>query len=66
MGCKRVLVGGWVVAAPVPFLLMWAPSWGWILFANLLLGISQGLTWASGAVVALRMRETLAPSRIPP
>ena len=44
MGRKTVLVAGWVVALPVPFLLMWAPSWNWILFANVLLGISQGLT----------------------
>src|SRR5688572_19227189 len=39
-GRKRVLVGGWLVAAPVPFLLMWAPSWNWVLFANALLGVS--------------------------
>ena len=44
-GRKPVLVAGWILAAPVPFLLMWAPSWGWILFANVLLGASQGLTW---------------------
>jgi len=44
VGRKHVLVGGWLVAAPVPFLLMWAPSWSWVLFANALLGVSQGLT----------------------
>jgi MFS family permease len=44
-GRKHVLVAGWLVAAPVPFLLMWAPSWAWILAANVLLGVSQGLTW---------------------
>lgn len=43
-GRKHVLVGGWLVAAPVPFLLMWAPTWSWVLFANGLLGVSQGLT----------------------
>jgi MFS family permease len=46
-GRKHVLVAGWLVAAPVPFLLMWAPSWSWVLFANALLGISQGLTWST-------------------
>jgi MFS family permease len=46
-GRKRVLVAGWLVAAPVPFLLMWAPSWSWILAANVLLGVSQGLTWST-------------------
>ena len=47
IGRKRVLLLGWAVAIPVPFLLMWAPSWSWILAANLLLGISQGLTWST-------------------
>ena len=47
VGRKRVLVGGWLVAVPVPFLLMWAPSWGSVLFANALLGASQGLTWST-------------------
>lgn len=53
VGRKPVLVGGWLVAAPVPFLLMWAPSWGWILFANLLLGISQGLTWSTTVIMKI-------------
>jgi MFS family permease len=43
-GRKHVLIGGWLIAAPVPFLLMWAPTWSWVLFANALLGVSQGLT----------------------
>jgi MFS family permease len=47
VGRKLVLVGGWLVAAPVPLLLMWAPSWGWVLVANVLLGVSQGLTWST-------------------
>jgi MFS family permease len=46
-----VLIAGWVVAAPVPFLLMWAPSWSWILFANALLGIGQGLTWSTAVIM---------------
>lgn len=52
-GRKHVLVAGWLVAAPVPFLLMWAPSWNWILFANLLLGISQGLTWSTTVIMKI-------------
>ncbi|MPZ49628.1 MAG: MFS transporter [Dehalococcoidia bacterium] len=43
---KRLLVAGWLVGLPVPFVLMWAPAWGWIVAANLLLGINQGLTWS--------------------
>ena len=52
-GRKPVLVGGWIIAAPVPFLLMWAPSWGWVLFANLLLGVSQGLTWSTTVIMKI-------------
>src|SRR5882757_3565453 len=40
-GRKHVLIAGWLVAAPVPFLLMGAPSWAWVLVANAFLGISQ-------------------------
>lgn len=50
LGRKRVLVAGWLVAVPVPFLLMWAPSWNWILAANALLGVSQGLTWSTTVI----------------
>jgi MFS family permease len=50
-GRKRVLVGGWLVAAPVPFLLMWASTWAWVLFANALLGVSQGLTWSTTVIM---------------
>jgi MFS family permease len=53
VGRKPVLVAGWLVAAPVPFLLMWAPNWNWILFANLLLGISQGLTWSTTVIMKI-------------
>jgi MFS family permease len=52
-GRKRVLVAGWFVAAPVPFLLMWAPSWSWVLWANALLGISQGLTWSTTVIMKI-------------
>jgi len=53
IGRKHVLVGGWLVAAPVPFLLMWAPGWNWVLFANLLLGVSQGLTWSTTVIMKI-------------
>jgi MFS family permease len=53
IGRKHVLVLGWLVAAPVPFLLMWAPSWNWVLFANLLLGTSQGLTWSTTVIMKI-------------
>src|SRR5688500_15493894 len=46
-GRKGVLVAGWLVAVPVPFLLMWAPGWNWVVAANVLLGVSQGLTWST-------------------
>jgi len=52
-GRKVVLLGGWLVAAPVPFLLMWAPSWTWILVANVLLGVSQGLTWSTTVIMKI-------------
>jgi len=52
-GRKRLLVAGWLVAAPVPFLLMWAPSWTWVLIANLFLGISQGLTWSTTVIMKI-------------
>ena len=52
-GRKHVLVGGWLVAAPVPFLLMWAPNWAWVLAANALLGVSQGLTWSTTVIMKI-------------
>jgi MFS family permease len=53
IGRKHVLVIGWLVALPVPWLLMWAPSWPWILAANALLGISQGLTWSTTVIMKI-------------
>lgn len=53
VGRKRILVAGWIVALPVPFLLMWAPTWSWILAANVLLGISQGLTWSITVIMKI-------------
>ncbi len=52
-GRKHVLIGGWLVAAPVPLLLMWAPSWAWVLAANALLGVSQGLTWSITVIMKI-------------
>lgn len=53
VGRKHVLVGGWLIAVPVPFLLMWAPSWNWVLLANVFLGISQGLTWSTTVIMKI-------------
>ncbi|MFZ9145191.1 MAG: MFS transporter [Aquirufa sp.] len=47
VGRRRLLIYGWLFAIPIPFLLMWATSWNWIILANVLLGINQGLTWSS-------------------
>ena len=52
-GRKVVLIAGWLVAVPVPFALMWAPSWSWILAANVLLGVSQGLTWSTTVIMKI-------------
>ena len=52
-GRKAILVGGWLIASPVPFLLMWAPSWAWVLAANVLLGASQGLTWSTTVIMKI-------------
>ena len=52
-GRKHVLVAGWLVAIPVPFMLMWAPNWNWILIANAFLGVSQGLTWSSTVIMKI-------------
>ncbi|RJG14901.1 MFS transporter [Massilia cavernae] len=52
-GRKIVLVIGWLIATPVPFLLMWAPSWNWILLANVFLGVSQGLTWSTTVIMKI-------------
>jgi MFS family permease len=59
-GRKRVLVAGWLVALPTPFLLMWAPTWSWILAANVLLGASQGLTWSTTVIMKI---DLVGPKR---
>jgi MFS family permease len=52
-GRKNLLIFGWILAIPIPFLLIYAPSWSWVIFANVLLGISQGLTWSSTVVMKI-------------
>jgi MFS family permease len=50
-GRKRVLVLGWLVGVPVPFMIIWAPSWEWVIAANALLGINQGLAWSMTVIM---------------
>ena len=52
-GRKNLLLAGWVFALPIPFILIHAPSWNWVVFANILLGINQGLTWSSTVVMKI-------------
>jgi MFS family permease len=53
VGRKNLLTIGWLVAVPIPFILIHADSWNWIVFANVLLGINQGLTWSSTVVMKI-------------
>jgi predicted MFS family arabinose efflux permease len=53
IGRRRILLIGWLFAIPVPLLLWWAPSWGWVVFANLLLGINQGLAWSATVIMKI-------------
>jgi MFS family permease len=59
-GRKRVLLAGWLFAAPVPLLVIWAPTWSWIVFANVLLGINQGLTWSTTIIMKI---DLVGPKR---
>jgi MFS family permease len=52
-GRKPVLVAGWLVGLPVPFMLILAPDWAWVVVANLLLGINQGLTWSTTVLMKI-------------
>ncbi|MBB0990892.1 MFS transporter, partial [Dietzia sp. SLG510A3-30A2] len=52
-GRKPVLLVGWLFAIPVPLMLIWAPEWGWVVAANILLGINQGLTWSTTVVMKI-------------
>jgi MFS family permease len=51
LGRKQVLVLGWLVGLPVPFMIIWAPNWNWIVAANVLLGINQGLAWSMTVIM---------------
>ena len=53
IGRKNVLTIGWLLGLPVPFILIWAPDWSWIVAANVLLGIHQGLSWSSTVVMKI-------------
>ena len=53
IGRKPVLVAGWLAGVPVPFLLIWAPSWPWIIVANVLLGLNQGLAWSMTVIMKI-------------
>lgn len=52
-GRLNLLLFGWLIAIPIPFILIFAPSWSWIIIANILLGISQGITWSSTVVMKI-------------
>jgi MFS family permease len=60
VGRKPVLVAGWIIGVPVPFILMFGPSWGWIVFANVLLGMNQGLTWSTTVIMKI---DLVGPAR---
>ncbi len=52
-GRRKLLLFGWLIAIPIPFILINAPNWGYVIFANVLLGISQGFTWSSTVVMKI-------------
>src|SRR5947199_2537334 len=60
IGRKGVLVAGWLVGLPVPFLIIFAPAWGWVVFANVLLGINQGLCWSTTVIMKI---DLVGPAR---
>jgi MFS family permease len=60
IGRKPLLVAGWVAALPVPLLLIWAPNWGWVVFANVLLGVNQGLCWSTTVIMKI---DLVGPTR---
>ena len=59
-GRKPVLVAGWLAALPIPLLLIWAPNWGWVVAANVLLGVNQGLTWSTTVIMKI---DLVGPAR---
>ena len=60
IGRKGVLVAGWLVGLPVPLIIMLAPSWGWVVFANVLLGVNQGLCWSTTVIMKI---DLVGPAR---
>ncbi len=60
IGRKGVLIAGWLVGLPVPAIIILAPSWGWIVFANVLLGINQGLCWSTTVIMKI---DLVGPAR---
>ncbi|TMD98159.1 MAG: MFS transporter, partial [Chloroflexi bacterium] len=60
IGRKRVLVVGWLIGLPVPFIIIFAPSWGWVVFANVLLGINQGFCWSTTVIMKI---DLVGPAR---
>ncbi|HXF63834.1 MAG TPA: MFS transporter [Caldilineaceae bacterium] len=60
LGRKPLLVAGWLAALPAPLIIMWAPSWGWIVLANVLIGISQGLCWSTTIIMKI---DLVGPKR---
>ncbi len=52
-GRKQVLIAGWLIGLPVPLILLWAPTWGWVVGANILLGVNQGLTWSATVIMKI-------------
>jgi MFS family permease len=60
VGRKPVLVAGWLIGLPVPFMLAFGPSWGWIILANILLGVNQGLTWSTTVIMKI---DLVGPGR---
>jgi MFS family permease len=59
-GRKPVLIAGWLAALPIPLLLIWAPGWGWVVAANVLLGVNQGLTWSTTVIMKI---DLVGPAR---
>jgi MFS family permease len=53
LGRKGILIAGWLIGLPVPFLVMVAPTWAWVVFANVLLGINQGLCWSTTVIMKI-------------
>jgi MFS family permease len=59
-GRKPVLVAGWLIGLPVPLLIIWAPGWEWVVVANMLLGVNQGLTWSTTVIMKI---DLVGPAR---